>query len=73
MLSKVLNTTKVFLSTAGCHCRSLPNQSVRVGALTTQQALARSTLDRPRTSESNTFIFSTRQLRAVSVASPTFS
>lgn len=37
------------------------------------QALALSILDRPRTSVSNTFIFSTRQVRAVSVASPTFS
>lgn len=41
--------------------------------LTEQQALALSTLDRFFTLELNTFIFSTRQHRAVSVASPTFS
>ncbi|TNN83412.1 hypothetical protein EYF80_006393 [Liparis tanakae] len=38
-----------------------------------KKALARSTLDRPRTSVLNTFIFSTKQDSAVSVASPTFS
>ncbi|MEQ2202738.1 hypothetical protein XENOCAPTIV_014153 [Xenoophorus captivus] len=37
------------------------------------QALARSTLDKLLMSVSNTFIFSTRHVRAVSVASPTFS
>ncbi len=41
--------------------------------LTELQALALSILDRLRTSVSKTFIFSTRQVRAVSVASPTFS
>ena len=43
------------------------------GPLTELQALARSTLERLRTSVLKTFIFSTRQVRAVSVASPTFS
>lgn len=38
-----------------------------------QQALALSILERFFTLELNTFIFSTRQDRAVSVASPTFS
>lgn len=42
-------------------------------ALTEQQALALSILDRFFTLVLNTFIFSTRQHRAVSVASPTFS
>lgn len=41
--------------------------------LTEQQAVALSTGVRPLRSVSNTFIFSTRQQRAVSVASPTFS
>lgn len=41
--------------------------------LTELQAPARSTGDSPVRSVSNTFIFSTRQVRAVSVASPTFS
>lgn len=41
--------------------------------LTELQAFARSILERPFNSVSNTFIFSTRQVRAVSVASPTFS
>lgn len=41
--------------------------------LTEQQAFALSTFDRPRTSVLNTFIFSTKQHKAVSVASPTFS
>lgn len=42
-------------------------------SLTELQALALSILDRPWTSLSKTFIFSTRQVSAVSVASPTFS
>lgn len=41
--------------------------------LTELQALALSTFDRLLTSVLNTFIFSTRVVRAVSVASPTFS
>jgi len=41
--------------------------------LTELQALARSILESPFKSVSNTFIFSTRQVSAVSVASPTFS
>jgi hypothetical protein len=41
--------------------------------LTELQAFARSILESPFNSVSNTFIFSTRQVRAVSVASPTFS
>ena len=41
--------------------------------LTELQAFALSILERPFNSVSNTFIFSTRQVRAVSVASPTFS
>lgn len=43
------------------------------GALTEQQAVALSAGLSPLSSVSNTFIFSTRQQRAVSVASPTFS
>lgn len=42
-------------------------------SLTELQALARSIFDRLLTSVSKTFIFSTRQVNAVSVASPTFS
>lgn len=42
-------------------------------SLTELQALALSILDRLWTSVSKTFIFSTRQVSAVSVASPTFS
>lgn len=45
----------------------------RVSQLTELQALARSTLERLLTSVLNTFIFSTKVVRAVSVASPTFS
>ena len=41
--------------------------------LTELQALARSTFERLLTSVLNTFIFSTRVVSAVSVASPTFS
>lgn len=41
--------------------------------LTEQQAVALSAGLNPLRSVSNTFIFSTRQQRAVSVASPTFS
>lgn len=41
--------------------------------LTALQAPARSTRDRSCRLVSNTFIFSTRQVSAVSVASPTFS
>lgn len=47
-------------------CRGLP-------PLTELQALARSTLDSLLVSVSKTFIFSTRHVKAVSVASPTFS
>ena len=46
---------------------------VEVSVHTELQALALSILVRPLTSVSNAFIFSTRQVRAVSVASPTFS
>lgn len=57
--------------------RSWPVQGgdKREGAprLTELQALALSTFERFLTSVLNTFIFSTRVVRAVSVASPTFS
>lgn len=43
------------------------------GVLTELQALARSTLESLLKSVLKTFIFSTKQVNAVSVASPTFS
>lgn len=49
------------------------NTYVPIWALTEQQAVALSAGVRPFRSVSNTFIFSTRQQSAVSVASPTFS
>lgn len=48
-------------------------QALPPSPLTELQALARSTLESLLVSVSKTFIFSTRHVRAVSVASPTFS
>lgn len=62
--------------TQGCVCWVGLDPGVglwRASQLTELQALARSTLERLLTSVLNTFIFSTKVVRAVSVASPTFS
>lgn len=54
-------------------CPLAPEFTEASSPLTELQALARSTLESLLVSVLKTFIFSTRHVRAVSVASPTFS